>query len=193
MNYKITEHFERGEEKLIAEFNELNEAQLFMTKKSSIDEEKKRRVIYRLYDDDELIHALNKECIYTTHAHYAEGDANFINTAPFMFQVMKQTTASLERKIIAHFNDKNDAYLFIVGQFEASKPIHDNDLYYLFKDKISIDTLNKTIIAHRKAAASGKDGNKEGLPYQLSPLSTRPTPGGGPPDYWVKHEEDNNK
>ncbi len=52
MNFKITEHYARGEEKLIAEFNELNDARFFMTQQSSDDEERKK-VIYGLYDDHE--------------------------------------------------------------------------------------------------------------------------------------------
>jgi hypothetical protein len=38
MNFKITEHYGKGEEKLIAEFNDLNEARFFLAKKSSIND-----------------------------------------------------------------------------------------------------------------------------------------------------------
>jgi hypothetical protein len=196
MNYKITEHYARGEEKPIAEFNDLNEAKLFLAKKSSINDEERKKVIYRLYDDHELLHELNKESISITHAKYAEGDGDFNNAAPFIFQVMIKTMDSLERKTIAQFNDKNDAYLFVVCKFEDDNTVHDNDLFLIFKDKILIDTVNKTIIANRKKESSGSSGNEKGSTYKLSPLSTRPTPSGGPADYWVKNEDDdenNNK
>ncbi len=195
MDYIITEHYARGEEKPIAAFNELNEAKLFMTKKSAIDEKEKKQVIYRLYEDDELLQELNKENISTTHAKYAEGNGDFNNTPPFIFQVMIKTTDSLERKKIAQFDDKNDAYLFIVSKYEAVNTIHENDLFFIFKDKVSIDTINKTIFANRKTESGGSSSNEQGSTYKLSPLSMRPTPGGGPPDYWVKKEDDdeNNK
>ncbi|MDP3269630.1 hypothetical protein [Legionella rowbothamii] len=190
MNFKITEHYARGEEKLIAEFNELNDAKFFMTKKSSINDVERKKVIYRLYDDHELLHELNNENISITHAKYAEGNGDFNNAAPFIFQVMIKTLDSLERKTIAQFNDKNDAILFVACKFENDNTMHDNDLLLIFKDKISIDTVNKTIIANRKNESSGSSGNEKGSTYKLSPLSTRPTPGGGPADYWVKNEDE---
>lgn len=190
MNYKITKHYARGEETLIAEFNELHDARFFMTKKSSIEYEDRKKVIYRLYDDQELLYELNKESISIAHADYAEGNGDFDNSAPFIFQVLIKTMDSLERKTIAQFNDKNDANLFIVCKFGDVNTVHDNDLFLLFKEKILIDTVNKTIIANRKKESSGSGGNEKGSAYKLSPLSTRPTPGGGPADYWVKNEDD---
>lgn len=190
MNFKITEHYARGEEKLIAECDELNDAKFFMSEKSSIDDMERKKVIYRLYDDHELLHELNKENISITHAKYAEGNGDFNNAAPFIFQVMIKTMDSLERKTIAQFNDKNDAYLFVVCKFEHDNTIHDNDLLLILKDKILIDTANKTIIANRKKESSGSSGNEKGSTYKLSPLSTRPTPGGGHADYWVKNEDE---
>lgn len=188
MHYKVTEHYARGEEKLIAEFNELNEARLFMTKKSAVDEEARKKIIYRIYNDQELLHELNKENISTTYANYAEGNGDFNNAAPFIFQVMAKTMTSLEKKIIAQFNDKNDATLFILGKIKADKTIHDNDLFFIFKDKILIDTVNKTIAANREKESSRSSGNEKSR--TLSPLPTRPTPGGGPADYWVEKRDD---
>ncbi|KTD37461.1 hypothetical protein Lnau_0651 [Legionella nautarum] len=190
MNYKITEHYERGEEKLLASFNKLNDARLFMTKKSSIDEEEKK-IIYRVYDDqDELLLELNNENIFVTHAKYAEGNGDLNNTASFIFQVMIKPLGALERKEIAQFSDKNDAHLFIACKFEADNPTHDNDLFFIFKNKILIDTLNKTIYENRKREGQKSSNNGKGSAYRLSPLSTRPTPSGGPPDYWVENGDE---
>jgi hypothetical protein len=74
-------------------------------------------------------HELNKESISITHAKYAEGNGDFNNAAPFIFQVMIKTMDSLERKTIAQFNDKNDANLFVVCKFEDDNTVHDNDLF----------------------------------------------------------------
>ena len=193
MNYKITEHYARGEEKLTAEFNELNEALLFITKKSALDGEDSKMLIYRLYDDNELVHELNKENISVTHAKYAEGNGDFTNTAPFTFQVMVKTIDSLERQTVAQFNDINDANLFVISQFEDNNTLHDEDLFLIFKDKVLIDTVNKTISIKRKPEYRGSKSSESGSPYNLSPLSTRPTPTGGPPDYWVKNEDADEK
>ncbi|MBX9702739.1 MAG: hypothetical protein K2X39_01170 [Silvanigrellaceae bacterium] len=185
MNYKITQHYARSEEKLIAEINELNEAILFITKKSSVDDEERKKVIYRLYNDNELLQELNKENISITHANFAEDNSDFNNAAPFLFQVVIKAARSLDLKTIAQFNDKKDAILFIAGQFEGENRAHDNDLFFIYKDSVLIDTVNKTIILSQKALSSS---NEKESTATLSPLSTRPTPGGGPPDYWVEKD-----
>jgi len=190
MNYKITKQYARSEETLIAELEEFNEAILFMSKKSSIDEEERKKIIYRLYDDQTLLHELNKENISITRAVYADGISELINTAPFSFQVMFKTMNSLERKVIAQFNEKNDANLFVICKFEIDPTIHDDDLLFVFKNNVLMDTVNKTTIANRKKEASGSRGSEKESTYKLSPLSTRPSPGGGPPDYWVKVDDE---
>jgi hypothetical protein len=63
-------------------------------------------------------------------------------------------------------------------------------LFLTFKDKVLIDTVNRTIIANRKKEYIGSSGTEKGSTYKLSPLSTRPTPDGGPADYWVKDENE---
>lgn len=193
MNYNVTAHYARGEEKLIAEFNELDDAKVFMTKKASIDDEEGKKVIYRVYNDHELLHELNKENLSITHAKYAEGNGDFNHTVPFIFRVMINTVNSLERKTIAQFIDLNDANLFAVCQFEDNNTEHNIGLFFIFKGQVLIDTINKTIYANRKKESTGTRGNDKGSTYQISPLSTRPTPGGGPPDYWIENrEEDEN-
>jgi hypothetical protein len=190
MNYIVTQQYARSEEKPIAGFNDLNDARVFLTKKSSIGDEEGKKVIYRLFDDHELLLELNEENISITNAKYAESNGDFNNTIPFIFQVMIKDINGLERKTVAQFNDVNDAKLFVVCQFESDNTVHDNDVFLLFKDKILIDTLNKTIIANRKKESSGSASSEKGSNYKLSPLSTRPTPGGGPADYWVEKADD---
>ncbi|TAL59901.1 MAG: hypothetical protein EPN84_10375 [Legionella sp.] len=187
MNYYLTEHYARGEEKPIAAFIELGDAQLCMEKKSSTDVEEGKKVIYRLYNDHELLHQLNVENISTSHANYAEGNGDF-NSDTFTFQIMMRTINSLEQKSVAQFNHEHDAYLFIASKFEEDTTINENDLFLLFKNNSLIDTLNKTIIENRNKESSRT--NQKEATYKLSPLSTRPTPGGGPADYWVKDEDE---
>ena len=190
MNYQMTKHYAKGEEKLIAEFNELNEARLFLTKKSTLDDEARKKVIYRLYKNYEILHESNKMNISVAYAKYAEGNGDFNNAAPFIFQVIIKSMDSLERNIIAQFYDKNDADLLVACIFEANYTVHDNDVFLIFKGKILMNTLNKTIIANQKKESGGVSGSEKESTCKLSPLSTRPTPSGGPPDYWVNHEND---
>ena len=190
MNYTITAQYARGEEKPCAGFNKLDQASAFMTKKSSVDNEEGKKVIYRVYDDNELLHVLNQGNISTSHAKYAEGNVDINNTAPFIFNVRINTMNSSVREIIAQFNDKNDADLFVVCKFEDKNNAHENDLFLIFKGQVLIDTVNKTIITKRKKESSGSGGNGKGSTYSLSPLSMRPTPGGGPADYWVEKRDD---
>ena len=188
MNYKITEQYSRSEEKLIAEFAELHNARLFIAKKSSVDDEERKKIIYRIYDSDDLLHEFNNVNISTGYSKYAEGNGNLNNTAPFIFQVRAGNTDSLERTEIAQFHVNTDAILFIATKFEADNTVYHNTVFLIYKGQILIDTINKAIIEKRKSG--GVDGSEKGSRASLSPLSTRPTPGGGPLDYWVEKNED---
>lgn len=190
MNYKITEQYSRGEEKVIAAFAELHDARFFIITKSSIDDEERKKIIYRIYDDCDLLHEVNTASISTGYSKYAEGNGDLNNTAPFIFQVRIGTADSLERTEIAQFHIKTDANLFITSKFETDNIVPDNAVFLIYTGQVLIDTLNKTIIEKRKSG--GVDGNEKGSRVTLSPLSTRPAPGGGPADYWVeKNDEDN--
>ena len=193
MNYKVTEHYARGEEKLIAEFNVLYQARIFMTKKVSIDDEEEKQIIYRVYGDNELLHVLNQANISTAYAKYAEGNGDFNNAARFIFNVKINTADSLESEIIAQFYNKNDANLFVVCLFDDKNIVHDNDLFLIYEGKYLIDTANKITIDARKKASSTSGGNNQDSAYTLSPLSMRPTPRGGPADYWVEKKDDDEK
>lgn len=188
MHYKITEHYARGEEKFVATFNELNDARFFMIKKSSLIDEERKKVIYRLYDGSNLLNEINTENIATIRAQYAEGNGDFYNRDPFIFQVQIKRGSSLENQSLAQFNLKEDAHLFITAKLEGDDSIRDADLFFIFQSKVLISTLNKLANQQNKLIDI-KDSN-DGSAYTLSPLSTRPTPKGGPPDYWVKNEDD---
>jgi len=184
MDYKITEQYARGEEKPIAACHELEDAKHFIQKKSSTDDDHRKQVIYRLYDSEGLLHESNTQNIAVTHTTY---DIECISC--FMFQVMTNTVNSLERKTIAECNDIHDAYLFIRNRLENIDASDNSDLFFIMTQSMLIETINKTIMDERTNNASGSASNDKDSSYQLSPLSMRPTPSGGPPDYWVKKEE----
>lgn len=187
MNYYLTGQYARGEENPIAAFNELIDVQEFTTIKLAQDELERKRIVYRVYDDQVLLHQFNSENISTSYAQFAEGNGDFNTVESFIFQVILKPFTNPKQKTIAQFNHQPDAYLFITAKFANDHALHDKDLLLLFNAKSLIDTLSKTINEHRGTSSTH---NEQGSGYTLSPLSTRPTPGGGPADYWVKKEEE---
>lgn len=193
MNYKVTAQYPRGEEKLIAEFCASHDATLFLTQKISDDQQHAKKRIYRLYGDSELLREFNEENLSVASALYAEGDFDFINHPPFLFNVTIQSVNSSERKNIANFNDTNDANLFIVGKCGTDNTVNDTDLFCILKDRVLIKTLNKIIIANQKvqSQSDGSKGKQSMATFHPSPTPTRPTPPGGPSDCWIEKDENN--
>jgi hypothetical protein len=187
MHYKITEHYARGEEKPIAEFRDLNDARIFMAIKVTETELEKHHIIYRIYDDSELLDIINPENIATGYAKYAEGNSD-LNIVPFIFNVMRNIGDTEEKTGIASFNDKNDAHLFIFNKCEADNTVNDNDLFFILKDQNLIDTSNRTINAARKKECA--KGSEKGAASKSSPLQPRPKPPGSPPDFWSEEDSD---
>ncbi len=191
MNYKVTTQYARGEEKMIAEFCALQDATIFLTKKRYADELQTKKKIYRLYSDSELLRKFNPESISVASAQYEDGDFDFIKPTLFLFHVSMQTENTLEKNIVANFNDSNDANLFIVGKCETDSAVKDNDFFSIFKDRVLIKTLNKTIIANQKIVSEGSKGKQSMATFNPTPMPGRPTPPGGPSDCWIEPEDDN--
>lgn len=189
MRYKITEQFARGEEKVIADFSELNDTHIFLAKKSANADLEKQKIIFRLYDNSDLLHEINRETISVAHANYAEGNGD-LYLVQLPFHVMFKGQDVLEKREIANFNDKNDANLFIISKCESDESIQDNDLFFLFKEQNLIDTLTRIINTHRGKEAMRTTKNEKGAKFHPTPMSRRPTPPGGPSDCWVEEEVD---
>lgn len=185
MNYKITKQYLKSEEQLIAAFYELNDARIFTAKKSVIDETEGNKLIYRIYDDFELVHVSNESNLFISQSEDPETYSN----PQFLLKVMIKPADTLERKTIAYFNNKEDANLFIVGK-SATETARSIDLFFIFKGDLLIETLNKNIIDHRAQRAEGSGGNEKGSKFRPTPLTSRPTPPGGPSDCWVEDDED---
>jgi len=179
MDYIVTEQYARGEEKRIAEFDALESIEVFLAAKLSKDEDENKLVIYRVYEDSELIQTINLKSISTT-------DAYFNQQPVLIYQVRRA------HMILAQFNSQADAMLFITSQLAREKSGQSAAAWLLFKNNKLIDSLNQSTIRSRQQK-SRADSREEQSNYTLSPLSTRPTPS-GPPDYWVKRndEDDDN-
>lgn len=97
MRYKITEQFARGEEKVIADFSELNDTHIFLAKKSANADLEKQKIIFRLYDNSDLLHEINRETISVAHANYAEGNGD-LYLIQLPFHVMFKAQDVLEKE-----------------------------------------------------------------------------------------------
>ncbi|KTD74136.1 hypothetical protein [Legionella tucsonensis] len=192
MRYKITEQFARSEEKVIAEFNELNDARIFLTKKSANADLEKQKIIFRLYDDFDLLHEINREHISVAYAKYAEGNGD-PNLIQLSFHVMIKIQKALEKRGIANFNDKNDANLFIISKCKSDESIQDNDLFFLYKGQNLIDTLTRIINTHREKEAARISRNEKGAKFHPTPMPRRPVPPGLLNDCWVEEDNDDDQ
>ncbi|MGQ3892651.1 hypothetical protein [Legionella sp. CNM-4043-24] len=187
MNFRVSQQYAHGEEKLLAGFSDAGEARIFMTQKSNIAEEEHKRVIYRMYDDDELVQEVNKENICVTHASYAENGIDYDDSG-LVYHLMMKSMDSTDKQEFARFADKDDARQHVIWTLESGGESIKSAVFLLFKDNMLIDTLNLNTIRHQQQRAQISDGSAS--TRHLSPLPTRPTPGGGPPDYWVDDKED---
>ncbi|KTD09121.1 hypothetical protein Lgra_2356 [Legionella gratiana] len=189
MRYKVSEQFARGEEKAIAEFKELNDAKIFIAQKQEDTRIEKQKIIFRLYDDFDLLHEFNEDNISVSYAKYADGNGE-LNIIKFPFHVMIKAQHATDKKCIANFNHRINANLFVISKCNLDDLLNENDLFFIFKDQNLIDTLNKIICTHRKTESSRMQRTEKGAKFHPTPLPTRPIPTGGPSDCWI---EENNE
>lgn len=184
MKYKVTKHYLKTKDVLIAAFSALNDAEIFIAQKLTHDEINRTKTLYRIYDDNELVAEFNNETQLFTEPEDAETYSN----AQFSFNVTIQVTNSLERITIAYFNDEADANLFVIDKCSREDKSDSGDTFLIFKDQVLFATLNRYLIDNKALKSSGIAGNSTGV--TLSPLSRRPIPPGGPSDYWVEKNDD---
>jgi len=187
MQYKITGQYARGEEQWIASFEDESDARIFINSKLSADEDARKKIMYRLYDDSGLLQAVNRENISPTHARYADADAEF--TGEFAFSVRINLPNPAEKQVIADFADRADAMQFISGKCAVDPAVRDKELFFLFKNQVLLTTASKEILAQKKLVSGGSASGK-GATFRPTPLPTRPTPPGGPADSWVENDDE---
>lgn len=185
MIYNVTKLFLKTKEALIATFADLKDAEAFIATKLAQDEINHLNVLYRIYDENELIREFNKEL----QASIEPDDAETFSKAQFSYNVQVQSLPSLERIILACFNDKDDASLFITNKCSGEAKSDSGNTFFIFKEQVLLATLNRAIMDHKILKDSEPSGQSTGA--TLSPLSRRPTPPGGPGDNWVEKTEDN--
>lgn len=184
MKYKVTKLYLKSREELIAAFLNFNDATLFIAAQLSQDEVSRIKTLYRIYDESELLYESNKE----NQVFHDSEDAETFGDTQFSFDVKIQSNNSLERMSLAYFNEEENAIAFITEKCSKSDNKNDVDNFLLFKNQVLISTLNKIMIANK--ALNDLISSEKSSSVTLSPLSTRPTPQGGPRDYWVEKNDE---
>lgn len=187
MNYRMTLQYARGIEKLIAEFNDRSVMRAFALSKLSSPVLSGKKLILREYDETQLLHEFNKEQLPRVYADYADGSRDVSQESPFYYRVALRAFAAASQEDVAQFAERDDAYLFVDGQFAANQTRQDRRLYFIYKDKVLIDTLNK------QADLSSKGGMENGPLFKPTPLNMRPKPPGVLSDFWVEDDSDDKR
>ncbi|KTC83537.1 hypothetical protein [Legionella cincinnatiensis] len=190
MRYKVSEQFARGEEKAIAEFRELSDAKIFIAQKQENTRIEKQKIIFRLYDDSDLLHEFNENNSSVAYAKYADGNGD-LNIIKFPYHVMIKAQHATDKKCIANFIHKINANLFVISKCDSDDQLNENDLFFIFKEQNLIDTLNKIICTHRKIESDRSNDNEKGAKFHPTPLPKRPRPPGGPSDCWIEENNEN--
>lgn len=188
MKYNVTKHHLKTKEKLIAAFTNLKDARILIEKKITNDEINNIKTSYRIYDDLELVQEFNN----APHAFAEPEDPEAYSYAQFSFGVQVQPMNSIERTTVAYFNYTEDAHLFITGKFSTNDEKGALDTYLIFKGNILIATINKNTIENKAirdlaSTRTGKGSTSGSLSQSPVP---RPTPAGGPSNYWAENDEE---
>ncbi|MFA6303864.1 MAG: hypothetical protein WC627_12140 [Legionella sp.] len=182
MKYKVTSHFYKSKERLIAAFSKEDDAKTFIQEKIIKDEGLKQTIVYELYDDLSWIYEFNNQMGLARELE----DPEAFDDESCLFSVVTQSDQNPERTPIALFHNKEDAYLFISSKCATN--YHDN--FMIFKGKLLVDTLNKNILMHKVLKDSIPSDHSKG--ESLSPFTTKPSLPGGPIDFWVEKKDDEN-
>lgn len=183
MKYKITEQYIRSEEKCIAECLNITDALLFVAKKSVNAQENKQKIIYRLYENEELIHTLNQVPVLPHVAKYAQEDAELEQSEPLIFTLLRQEENSPQYTHIASFAHKEDALEWVLNHQDKNA-----SQYLIYKDNVLIKSCNTKTLSQDNT----QNEYEKSASYRPTPLATRPVPPGFPVNCWVE-EEDLNK
>lgn len=155
MRYKITKQYAQDIEKLIAEFQDYEDANFFLERKLITDAEKNITLIYRIFDDQRLLKTLGKEKIHSfiQPGQYADED-QFLPDSFGQFMISKN-------HLVAHahaaFIELSDAELFVEDNLTRANVI---TTYYIFNHESMIAELNQFVKKQIKSDGSNKGNDK---------------------------------
>lgn len=192
--FKVTKQFARDKtETPFAEFDKQEEAELFLRKKSEEDGRLNVKIIYRLFNNNKLLHEFNKEAIDPKFAQseYANGDKFFPAVLPNAFKVAERDQKS---HFIATFNNLNEANFFIEEKLQsnASASLNTNVVYCLYEQDQLIKEFKQSESNESTTQSAGSQGTSSAatLTFSPTPLNMALRPG---PAKWVRDAVEDEK
>ena len=195
MKYKVTKQYTKDIESLLAEFCSLNDTKMFICARISSDDTKKLKLIYRLYNNKELLSEFNKEevDVLIARAQYAQGDVDLPETFNSLFSVTKQNIDG-EDLVIAEFCDVEDALLFVETKITSDIEEKYDETYSIYKGNKLINTINQESINAEKLQTEGGQGKQRKILFRPAPnpLINRLLPKGFGSSY-ISYEDEEGK
>ncbi len=178
MRYKMTKQFARDNEAPLAEFNDLNDAMLFVNKKSALDDDHLIKIIYRVFDGYKLLRAFNLEkiSIPVKRAQYAEGDIDLPMLFAEPFRV--STVAGEERGKFILLQDATD---FVQARLAHDVNNNLNETYLISEGKTVIEQMGQA------SNEGGSQGQDQKVAFRPTPFAAAPRV--GPPKWLVDEDE----
>lgn len=190
MPYKVTRQFIKDVETPGAEFDDIDDASLYIAVKLR-SYTKSMKLIYRLYQDDTLISEHHDENLRQpiSRAKYAQGDNDLPDNFAEPFRVSCHSSNNVEKNI-AKFIDITNAQLFIEALFSSGKPNNRVDVVY------KIYNINQLVKIVDQRAIGGEapnesQGKNKKITFRPTPFSVKLTM--GPKNYLVEDNDEDNK
>lgn len=192
MQYKITKQYSRDDELPLAEFHNLEDAQLFIDKKSAIDEKHYIKLIYRIYDPNKLLFEFNKEKINgpIKKGLYADQERDLPISFMNAFKIIIKPYPENKKNILAEFNNINDAKIFIEAKLVLDSSMNVNITYGIFNQALFAEEWSQNTVNVIQKQNQESQGKKRAASFRPSPFSTIPQPPGSPPRWIIDEDED---
>jgi hypothetical protein len=187
MRYQVTEQYERGEERFIAEFSRIENWVSFKSIKTNEAQSQHQLIIYRLYDDTDLIEVVNPFEVSTSRAQYADSGRLIGMSAPLVYDLILR---SQERDhCLACFDEYADVKLFLEQRCEDDRTLMPQDVFCIFKHRVLIETYS----VHSVRAWTKTEAHPLTAHFNPTPTPTTFKPPGFPEDHWCDDEESDEK
>lgn len=183
MRYKVTRQYASGSETLFAEFNDVDDATMFIGKILATDEKGNVKQICRLFDNNAILQNFNPNNIdiKNARAQYADGDCELPSSITDPFNVIVRVTSNSELTL-AKFSNLKDAKNFVNAKLHADSNINVDMTYYIFDGDKFLEKCDKNTM---DSTADSKEKKKI---FRPTPLPNKPRL--GPGSYWVDEEDD---
>ena len=139
MRYQVTEQYRRGEERFIAEFSSYMDWEVFKAFRVREDETQRRRILYRLYENSELIEIVNETQLCTASAQYAEGGRLIEISPSLIYRLILRAQDTAQEQ--ACFDYYSDVKLFLAHRCVYDQYLGEHDVFCVFKHDTLVETF----------------------------------------------------